>query len=474
LSKRTTSTSRFETLWLTETVRLQDLANGVAASSNAAFDTLSIPSEEDDLEAWLLRRGDQIARSRGLDTQTQSWFHSARLLLGLLCILAIISGFGAAAGFFGNEIRTVNVIWTLIGLIGVHCVALLLWLFAGRLSGGTAGRLWFWAMGYWSRARQGRDFGADNKLARALMGLMNRNGLGQWGLSSITHTVWLLALLASLLTMLLALSLRSYSFVLETTILSSGVFSTFVNGFGYLPSLMGFAVPDQDMITAALSGDVAGQSEAARRAWTSWLCGALTVYAILPRALVWLVSVSRFSLLRSNLHLDLQEPGYAEFEQRRVVSRGIVDAAPIPQTAMHIAAAHSVHGQGNAVLALELGSALQWPPTGLSGENVDQLFEQVVESREQRRAVLHQLEQRPVQRLLVVCDARLSPDRGTLHFLVALSHHTAQLRVCLSIAPNGEQERVEVWRESLQGIGMTLDAIMTEQAGAFAWVAHRG
>lgn len=468
---RTTTASRFEALWLAQTIALQELENPSGAQAMPAPSELPASLPEADLEQWLLHRAQNHANAQGLRERIQAWTHSARLLLFILLFFAIISGVGAAFGFFGSDVRAVNVIWTLIGLIGVHCLALLLWLFGGRLSGGLLGRLWFWGIAHWPRGAAQRDFGTEGKLAKALARLMQANGLGQWTLSSITHSVWLLALLASLGTMLLALSLRSYSFVLETTILSQDVFTDFVIGFGFLPSLLGFAIPDASMIASALTGDVPAQSELARRAWASWLSGGLIVYAILPRLLVWSVTLLRLYILRGRLRLDLSQPGFAEYVGRVGSSRGIVDAATTPLPPLQIAAQQQLQGQGSALLGLELGASLQWPPQGLASNSVEQLFTEVVESREQRRAAMQSLCARPPRSLLVACDARLSPDRGTLHYLVELSNCSRELRIWLRQAKgHNAAQRLALWRESLTSIGLAPTAIMTEDVDALAWV----
>src|SRR5690606_40190750 len=56
----------------------------------------------------------------------------------------------------------------------------------------------------------------------------------RWWLSSITHAFWTAALAGSLTGLLLALSLRSYAFVWETTILPASVFAAVVQLLGWL------------------------------------------------------------------------------------------------------------------------------------------------------------------------------------------------------------------------------------------------
>lgn len=454
---------------------MQELESNSSSLGLSASDQLPASLADTELEQWLLQRAQNQVQAHGLRERMHAWIQSARLLLFVLLFFAIVSGVGAAFGFFGSDVRSVNVIWTLIGLIGVHFLALLLWLFGGRLSGGLLGRFWFWAIAHWPRGKQQQDFGTEGKLAKALARMMQHNGLGKWTLSSITHSVWLLALLASLGTMLLALSLRSYSFVLETTILSESVFTDFVVGFGYLPSLVGFAIPDSSMIASALSGDASAQTELARRAWASWLSGGLIVYAILPRFLVWTISLLRFFFLRTRLCLDLSAPGFAAYVRARDSSRGVVDAASTPFPAMHIAAQHQLQGQGSALLGLEIATPLQWPPQGLKLGSVGQLFTEVVESREQRSTTLQSLRARPPRNLLVALDARLSPDRGSLHYLVELSSCASELRVwMLQAEEQSASARLALWQDSLMSIGLSPSAIMTVEAEALAWVTQNG
>lgn len=473
LINRTPSVSRFEALWLAETIRLQELERRSRGLPVASSEPMPASIKDTEQEQWFLNRALNIAQPQAMLVQTQAWMHTTRLLLGIVLFFALVSGVAAAFGFFGSDNRSVNVIWTLIGLIGVHFLALMLWLFGGRVTGGILGRLWFWGITHWPHAEAQRDLGVEAKLGQALARLMQRNGLGQWTLSCITHSVWLLALLASLGTMLLALSLRSYSFVLETTILSEGVFTNFVEGFAYLPAFLGFAVPDPQMIASALSGDALGQTELARRAWASWLSGGLIVYAILPRFIVWVVSLIRFFVLRRGLHLDLSEPGFIELVGYNLGSRGIVDPASAPPIALQIAAQHQLQGSGSALLALELGAPIAWPPQNFELSAVGMIFTEVIESREQRRAALQRLKAHPARALLVACDARLSPDRGSLHYLVELSYCATQLRVWLpQLKDPSDSRRLALWQSSLASIGLESEAIMLEDATALAWVTQ--
>lgn len=470
MTNRHSPASRFEAHWLTHTVRLKDLEASHRSKQVPVFPSLSDSRNEVDAQNWLIQRAYDLNRDSATLIRIQQWLHNARFLLALLLVLAIISGISAAIGFFGSEQRNVNVIWTLIGLIGVHFIAMLAWLFGGRLTGGWMGRISFWVMSRWPKSEQ-VDSSTATTLPRALGTVMSSNGLGKWSLSCITHSAWLVALLASLLTMLVVLSVRSYSFVLETTILSEAVFEQIVRAFAYLPSVVGFAVPSDEMIAAALGGAEAMQSDATRRAWASCLSGGLLVYAIIPRALVLLWSLLRFRLAYSTMRLDVKLPGFLELFAQTSASSQVVDAAPQALRAMQLKSPADVPGESLALVALELGAPLSWPPQGIQDSPNILLFDEIVETGAQQRAVLQVLQASPARRILIVCDARLSPDRGSLQWLIALSEFSGALAVCVLIPnPQFSDERREVWARSLENIGLASQCLFYKQVDGLTWL----
>lgn len=514
--------SRFEACWLAEAVRLRELAAGadvgIGTGSGSGPRTTELSDEALPIvggeEVWLLRRAAAIARDNGMLEATLAWRRRAALMLGLLCVLAVLTGFSAALGFFGAQERAVNVVWTLLGLIGMPVLALLLWvvssLLTGRVGAGVPGELWMWLMSHAPRFGGGANHAAEVAVVRALVAMTSRSGLARWWLGFITHSLWLLVLAACLAAMLLALGLRSYSFVLETTILAPEDMTGLVQGFAALPARLGFVVPDTEMVTAALAATqtdassavvatdsaagLAAQSEAARRAWSSWLVGGLLVYAFLPRLLVWIFAAVRLWQLRAGLALDISLPGYAELLRHSALpySPGVVDAAPTIPLPPQVAETHRVRNHDAVLLGLELGRDLLWPPARLAtqrtgaggggsgsgggssgggGFNVTE----VVESREQRRSTLAQLEAHAPARLLLACDARLSPDRGTLGWMAEVSHHAGELRVWL-VSPDTAEDvaaaanREQIWRNSLAAIGLGPERVMTTESAAYAWL----
>src|SRR5690606_3614895 len=187
-----------------------------------------------------------LAAHTSLPHAQQSWTQRGRLILLLLVVLAFVGGLSAALGVMGSGRTPVNVLWALGTLLGINLVMLLFWLFSLSMTPGTlsAGRLWFWL--------NARFYGRESVvLAQAFNSLNQRAGLTRWWLASITHSIWSAALLGSLTGLMLVLSLRSYAFVWETTILPTPVFTAVVQALGWLPSLLGFSLPDPDTIRSA-------------------------------------------------------------------------------------------------------------------------------------------------------------------------------------------------------------------------------
>lgn len=457
----TDTLSRFDACWLAEAVRLHalDTAGPVAPQPPA----LSLD------EASLLQITQSLGRSQGYIARTRQWHRRASLVLAGLSVLALAGGFSAGLSFFSGANPAVNVLWTLVGLLGVHSVALLLWLVAGQATGGLAGRVWFWLLQRSALDRQG-EAGETDPLARALLAMLGRNGLGRWWLGTITHGLWLLALGASLLAMLAVLSLRNVNFTLETTILPAGVFAGFVEGFGWLPSLLGFAAPDPAMIQAALTGAApGGQSEGAGRAWASWLSGGMLVYAVLPRALSFAFCYVLQRRRRAQCRPDLLSPGFALLPGAQPVHPGIVDPAPPASAPGRVAPLHHVRSSGALLGGLELGNDISWPPRGMLLRQ-DVRVEDRVDSREQRHALQARLRSAPPAKLLLTIDARLSPDRGTLHWLVEISHFAGELRVLL-LPPSCAQERRAAWQQGLETIGLSSEQVFTDSATAGGWLS---
>ena len=436
------SLDHLDRLWLCETIRLRESqaerledreANRVARAAGG-----DLRRRIETRALWLAQRDGQVSALQHLR-------HAARLAFWLLGLLAVVSGAGLAFAALGDGLQPVNVFWALGSLLGINLLLLgfslaSLWI---SDSHGVLARGWGWLS-----ARLARDAQAA-QMAPALMLLLQRHRLSRWLFGLLSHSLWLLALSSALVLLVLQLSTRRYGFVWETTLLGSDSFTGLIQTLGALPGLLGFALPDTALIQA--SGDAALNDPAARQVWANWLLGVFIVYGLLPRLLLALLCLWRWQRGVRKLDLDLSLPAYQLLRGELMPDSeplGIINPAP-PLPAQRPTASTDASSSGALLVAVELDSQRAWPPALPAGVadagNLD--------TREQRQHLLDQLSRFPVQRLLIACDPRRSPDRGSLALLSELARNAASTRIWLLPAEDGkplDTERLGDWHSALQ------------------------
>lgn len=446
--------SRLERLWLCEAVRLREEQAGPLEDGEAVRRArLAGATLAQRLEAralWLAERDGQLQALR-------HWRQGAGLALALLLVAAVFTGVGLAFAALGDGRGPVNVFWALGSLLGLNLLMLLLWLLSLPVmqgSGGALGRIWLWLS-----AKLARDAGAA-QLAPALLVLLQRGRLSQWGIGMLSHGLWLLALASALVMLLLLLATRRYDFVWETTLLSADAFVALTRGLGALPATLGFPVPTLEIIRASGEGAVA--AEAARRAWSGWLLGVLVLYGLLPRLLLSVLCWWRWRRGLAGLVLDPELPGYSLLRERLLPSseRLALDQAPPVPAPVSPARPLAAAAGGAVVVGIEIDDRYPWPPPLPASV----LNAGVVDSREQRRALLDALAMHPPARLLIACDPRRSPDRGTLNLLAELARTAAAVKVWLLPVDAGlEPARLEAWQEALGRLQLPLAETLPQQ-----------
>ena len=433
--------------WLTEAVRLREEHAGLLEDQEA---NRRARQQGGDLAARVEARALFLAERDGISSALNHWKQGARLALLALMLLAVLSGAGLAFAALGDGQRPVNVFWALGSLLGVNLLMLLGWVAGLAMSGeqsASLGRLWLWLS-----ERFARDAKAAH-LAPALLVLLQRQRLNRWLLGALVHGLWLLAMLSALVLLLALLATRRYGFVWETTLLAAEPFISLTHALGALPSLLGFAVPDEAMIRA--SGDTLPALDLARQAWASWLLGVVLVYGLLPRLLLALLCLWRWRQGRERLTLDLSLPGYAQLRDAlmpRSERLGVQDAAP--DALPHFQPGQLESGASGALLVgLELDDQRPWPPKLAPGvTNAG-----ILDSRESRNKLLEQLSRFPPARLAIACDPRRSPDRGSLALLAELARNAGATRIWLLQALPGQAldaARLGDWHEALDRLGL--------------------
>ncbi|MBF8743460.1 DUF2868 domain-containing protein [Pseudomonas guariconensis] len=442
-----TAPTRFDKRWLTEAVRLREEQAGPLEDQEA---NRRARQQGGDLAARIETRALWLAERDGMADALRHWKQGARLALLALSLLATLSGAGLGLAALGDGQRPVNVFWALGSLLGLNLLMLLGWaaglLLAGEHGAGL-GRLWLWLS-----ERLARDAKAAH-LAPALLVMLQRQRLNRWLLGVLVHSLWSLAMAVALGMLLALLATRRYGFVWETTLLAAEPFIGLTQALGALPSLLGFAVPDEAMIRA--SGDTLPALELARQAWASWLLGVVLVYGLLPRLLLAALCLWRWRQGRERLALDLNLPGYSQLRDVLMPSSerlGVQDAAPEALPQFQAAQRESQDG-GALLVGLELDDQRPWPPAlphsiGNAG---------VLDSRESRHKLLEQLSRFPPARLAIACDPRRSPDRGSLALLAELARNAGATRIWLLQALPGQPldaDRLGDWHDALDRLGL--------------------
>ena len=442
-----TAPNELDKRWLTEAVRLREEHAGPLEDQEA---NRHARQQGGDLSERVQTRALFLAERDGLAQALRHWKQGARLALLVLMVVAVLSGVGLGLTALGDGQRPVNVFWALGSLLGLNLLLLIGWaaglFFAGE-QGATLGRLWLWLS-----ERLARDAKAAH-LAPALLVLLQRQRLNRWLLGLLVHGLWLLVMLAALAMLLALLATRRYGFVWETTLLAADPFITLTHALGALPSLLGFAVPDEAMIRA--SGAAQPALDIARQAWASWLLGVVLVYGLLPRLVLAAVCLWRWRQGRARLTLDLSLPGYAQLSDAlmpRSERIGVQDAAPdnLPHFTANPLESDS---SGALLVGLELDDQRPWPPHLPSTVT----HAGVLDSRESRNKLLEQLSRFPPARLAIACDPRRSPDRGSLALLAELARNAGDTRVWLLQALPGQAldaARLGDWHEALDRLGL--------------------
>ncbi|HEY9279077.1 MAG TPA: DUF2868 domain-containing protein [Eoetvoesiella sp.] len=418
----------------------------------------------------ILLRAQFLARREKVDLVTQKWAHGAKFALIGMLIAAMLTGAGAAMGALGDGTRSVNILLALAAMLGLHCLTFIFWLFSFSVknhSGGAwLGQLWLWLTQKLAR-------GPDAALTpRALVEVLGRNGALRWVLSSISHGLWTGALLSLLITLLAVLSARRYGFNWETTLLSGDTFVHLTAVIGWLPSKLGFAIPPDDVVRA--SNGLQALPESAHTLWSSWLIGCVVVYGLLPRGVSLVLSLVMARHHINAIHIDENMPAYANLRERlQPTSERIgIDAPDGNDFQAHIQPlAISRRSLNHSLLVgLELPPDTNWPPQTIPDSVEDR---GIIDTRAQRKALLDELQQHPPAKLLIVCDGRQTPDRGTVALVADLASIAHQSHVSLMLPASqafDSDPRTTAWYERLAAAGFSHEQIHASFSPALDWL----
>jgi hypothetical protein len=443
---------------VTEAIRLIE--------ENGALDDAAAMREaraaEAAMPARIAHRAGVLGRRLGLQDEIERARALAPWIGIALVLLVVVGGLALAGGVVGAPDRRINVMAALLSLLGFHVLTLLSWLGAlvvpmgrGVLSHASLGGLW---LGLTARVAGGRH-GQAPVLLRAGTRLMARARLLPWVGGIASHGIWTLSFVVVLAALAFALAFHRYTLSWETTILDPQVFVQLADALARAPAWLGFPVP-----TGAIPGGPGtgtglppdASEMAAQRAWALWLMGCIVVYGLVPRALLFILSLAVWRWRRADFAPDLAEPYY-----RRLVARfdamappDIVDADPgaVVPTSLHSWPAGAAEATGaRAVAAFELAADPPWMLAGLPADVA--MLTASDGSAHGRRQLLEAVARLRPATLLLAVRAASSPDRGTERLLRELSLHCAQLDLWLTADEAGTRPDADAsgarWRRWL-------------------------
>lgn len=324
--------------------------------------------------------------------------------IGLLTLMWFVLGFVAL--FTLLQADMVNFFYVLVCLLGVHTLMLVLWL--GWLLFAPRNKPNFLA-----------NFISPNHLVRHKDRLtqsavavyeaqLQHKGM-KWYISRLSHQFWLASLSGMLCALVFMLLVKNYTFVWQSTLLENSVIQQIVHWMAWLPEKVGFAVPtDSDILQAQNSQNPSSQPVAFR--WGMLLIGSLLMYGIVPRAVVWLLSL--LMLKTQRLPLDIKQPYYQKILD--FWQRGVIDPDDSPTETKPVAPTAKVTHEKKLVALLEYAYADEFWYQFAVGHDIENFG--IIDDRDDMDRLADYLQKNPVQVLLGIPPQAL-PDRGSMRKL---------------------------------------------------------
>ncbi|WP_367103186.1 DUF2868 domain-containing protein [uncultured Psychrobacter sp.] len=403
---------------LTELVRTLETRQHVFATDPLLI-TEKLQNEEGTPIQKLHRRASRIDSNGNLTRVLGKIDGRIKGIMTLMSVVWCVSGF---LGLFTLlQANVVNFFYVLVCLLGFHTIMLVGWLVLTLMKQSKQSSNWFANLVSPSYLIRGKD-----DVTQAAVSLyeqqLQHSGM-RWYLGRFSHQLWLATLTGMLLAIIFLLIVRQYSFSWESTLLSDQTLITLTQVLGWLPSMVGFSVPDSAaivqsrLVTDALPLSIARQ-------WASLLIGSLLMYGIVPRAIAWVFCALMFR--RKKMRLDTKLPYYQKiinFWQRQVI-----DADDFKQTPAPVVPKATVSSGNKLVALLEYPSKQDnWWQAGLNHDHAKTVASTVenfgiVDDREDMARLTTYLDTHPVQVILGIHSQAL-PDRGTLRKLDQIAGH---------------------------------------------------
>ena len=394
--------------------------------------------ERSALQATLPHTGANGLSGQPLHESYSKAVNLANSLQMILIVLFTLIGAAAAPLAFSNTSQ-LNIFWLLLILLGAHFLSLLLW-FAGLLARTpqVGGQLqWFSA----ALQRIGKIVRIPAPVLECFLQWRFRGTVGKWAIGRLVHACWAGYLLGGLCSALLYLMTHQVHFVWETTLLTQQDFYQFTQWLSVLPSWLGAPTPSLQDIQMSQIG-VAVQGDDTRKLWGLWILACILIYGVLLRLICTGVSHVIYRRQRLRLWTSLQPKARPRSHTQ------ILDADSDAVTPTHsspapdrdtMAAPESIQGPLDPTFEYYLFEWSKATPTQLT--NLPHVHH--IQTGSDQADFL----QASAGHKILVVDADISPDRGSLRFISQAN--TPSLRLYLH-----GQTFVSNWCEQLHERGI--------------------
>ena len=371
------TTSKFDRQVLIEQLRYIEAQDSLAGEND---DLAAELAANHDFSARLWLRATRLIERNELMPALQRAAKLASIANGVaLLVAAILGALATSLALAGGQ--TINIYWLLLVLLGFNLLSMLLWLIgmSFKLDGLIAGvltKITSWLPMQLTRLKQLKQKSRASTAAnRAWLACHFGGRVGKWQLSTITHQLWLVYLLSGLVVLVLVLMARQYDFVWGTTLLSDSAFVSLTQLLSRPLQVLGLTTPTAEQVLQTRVGIEHSLSATHSNSWAQFLLGALLVYGILPRLLLWLWAMLMRAAAKRRFALDYYLPYYIGLRQQLLahVGQGEIDDADAFPLAISSATVINYGTQKVPAearwVAVELGEDIHWPPAIVKMEN---------------------------------------------------------------------------------------------------------
>lgn len=458
---------KLKSAWQAESIRLIESSKGFYSDD---VQLQKIAASQTSFVQKLLQRSAYLAELNGIGELISAITKNLKIVLFGIVFMALLFASLSTKASIGSNQASVNIFAVLATLLGVHLLTFILWLFSylfgNKDQSHGFGSLWIWLSGKVNTKSNA------HLVSQALFTTLSRQNAFKPLLGCVTNGMWLVMLLSAWFTLLAMFSTKSYTFHWETTILSPQVFINITYCLAWLPELFGFNAPDASLIK--LSGIDNQQSTQAAALWSQWLIAVVLFYGIAIRLMAFVVMFAIYKKRIKTLKIDTSLNGYTELHTKLMPNVGaqIVDA-PAPEYIIGKAAKHKINTDvvgANALIAIEMPHIDKWPPFKVPDSIIDI---GIVDSSEQRKQAFKTLMHASPGKLLIIVDAKQTPDRGSIRLILELIQLSQQSKVLLLESVDNfsdQQSRKDVWISYLQKAGIQDHKIYNDVDLAQQWL----